>query len=81
MPPPSALDKWTLRKVKGVRDKKGKFLKRKTVNFLIARAIFKRGSETTNFFTIPIARSEKRFEAGLDKALEKDIENNIQKNI
>tara|TARA_X000001382_G_scaffold99757_1_gene74243 strand:+ start:1706 stop:2260 length:555 start_codon:yes stop_codon:yes gene_type:complete len=55
MPPPSAFDKWTIRKpIKGIRDKKtGKFLKRKTINFLIARSVFHHGIKASMFFTKP----------------------------
>jgi len=62
-----SLFKWTARK--GLP---------KGAAFAIRRNIWKFGIETTNFFSIPIARSAKRFETGLERALEKDMENNIQ---
>ena len=49
--------------------------------FPIRRKIWERGIETTNFFTIPIARSEKRMIAGIEKNMGIDIENNLQTEI
>jgi len=76
MPPPSALDKWTLKKL-NLRDKKGRFLKRKAVNFLVARSIWRFGIQKTSFFSLPILRSQKRLNDGVEKALQKDIETDI----
>ena len=44
MPPPSKMDKWIVRKgLKGVRGKDGKFISRKSLQFMIARSIYKIG--------------------------------------
>lgn len=52
MPPPKALDKWVVRKgLKGIRDQRGRFVKRQSLTFLIARSIFQKGLEPTYFFT------------------------------
>jgi hypothetical protein len=41
MPPPSKMDKWIVRKgLKGVRGKDGKFISRKSLQFMIARSIY-----------------------------------------
>ena len=40
MPPPSKLDKWTVKKGIAPRDEKGRFLSRKSLQFAIARSIF-----------------------------------------
>jgi hypothetical protein len=46
MPPPKALDKWIVRKgLKGVRNEQGQFIKRKSLQYLIARSIFRKSFE------------------------------------
>lgn len=51
MPPLSAIDKWSVTKkgMSGIRDEKGRFIPRKTLNFLRARSIGKYGFKGTNF--------------------------------
>jgi len=58
-PPSSAFDKWSIRKGIAPRDKQGRFVNRQSLNFLIARSIYKKGIKATLFFTKP-------FERGLD---------------
>jgi hypothetical protein len=54
-----SLSKWIKKKgIKG-RDEKGRFIKDKTLSYLIARSIYKKGIRATLFFTKP-------FERGLD---------------
>ena len=60
MPPPKAFDKWNIKKGIAPRDKKGKFIKRKSLNFLIARSIFEKGIKPTLFFTKPFEKYYKR---------------------
>ena len=59
MPPSSVFDKWTIKKGIAPRDKQGRFINRKSLNYLIARSIYKKGIRATMFFTKP-------FERGLD---------------
>ena len=58
-PPSSVFDKWSIRKGIAPRDKKGRFISRQSLNFLIARSIKNKGIRATLFFTKP-------FERGLD---------------
>jgi len=51
MPPPNKLDKWTVIRGIAARDENGRFLPRKTVNFLIAKSIFINGIKPSLFFT------------------------------
>jgi hypothetical protein len=46
------IDKWVVRKgLKAARDEKGRFIKRKSLVFLIARSIKLYGVAPSNFFT------------------------------
>lgn len=60
MPPPSKLDKWIVRRGLAPRDENGKMMPRKTLQFLIARSIFRNGIKPSLFFT-------KAFEGGYKK--------------
>lgn len=82
MPPPKAFDKWIVRKgIKGSRDKSGKFIPRKTLQFLIAKSIFDKGIKASMFFTKPFERAFKRLPDDLVKAYSIGIEKQIQINI
>ena len=59
MPPSKVFDKWNVKKGIAPRDEERKFIKRKSLNYLIARSIYKKGIRATLFFTKP-------FERGLD---------------
>ena len=60
MPPSSVFDKWSIRRGIAPRDKQGRFINRKSLNYLLARSIYNKGIRATMFFTKP-------FEKGLDK--------------
>lgn len=74
MPPPSKLDKWIVRKGIAPRDKKGKFIDRKSLQFLIARGIFKNGIKPSLFFTKPYNDGLKRLPAEVQNAYGTDVE-------
>jgi len=75
MPPPSAFDKWNVQKGIAPRDKKGRFLKRKTLNFLIARSVFKDGIKPSMFFTKPFEKHFKRLPPELLEKFGLDLAN------
>jgi len=52
-PPPKAFDKWIVRKGIAPRDKSGKFLTRKSLQFALSRYIFVNGIKPSLFFTRP----------------------------
>jgi hypothetical protein len=60
MPPPSKLDKWIVRKGIAPRDKKGKLMSRKGLQFAIARSIFMNGIKPSLFFTKPFEKAFKK---------------------
>jgi len=75
MPPSKVFDKWSVRKGIAPRTKSGKFLKRKSLNFLIARSVFHHGIKASMFFTKPF---EKQFKQLPEELIEKyglDMEN------
>ena len=74
MPPPSKLDKWTVRKGIAPRDEKGKFLSRKSLQFLIARSIFYNGIKPSLFFTKPFEKYAKGLPKELEQAFALDTE-------
>ena len=74
-PPSRVFDKWI--KTKGIkgRDKKtGRFITNKSLSFLIARSIYKKGIRATMFFTKP-------FEAGFEKYSDEMIQGLINDKI
>lgn len=59
MPPPSAFDKWIVKKGIAPRSASGKFQSRKGLQFAIARTIFKQGIKPSLFFTRPFEAAYK----------------------
>ena len=78
MPPPSSLDKWSVRKGIAPRDKKGRFIPRQSLNFLIARSIFTYGIKPSMFFTKPFEKGFRELPPELTTAFAIDVENSIE---
>lgn len=74
MPPSKVFDKWTIRRGIAPRSEGGQFQKRKSLNFVIARNIFKFGIETTNFFTNPFEKEFKELPDELVEAYGLDVD-------
>jgi hypothetical protein len=74
MPPPSAFDKWSIRKGIAGRSTLGTFLPRKQVNFAIAVGVFKFGIKPTYFFTNPFENAFNRLPEELIEAYALDVE-------
>lgn len=73
-----AINRWTVQKnLKGARDDKGRFLSRKTMQYLITRSIYLSGIKATMFFTEPYNKALKRFSQKFTEAISLDIENNF----
>tara|TARA_R110002111_G_scaffold136144_1_gene202005 strand:+ start:558 stop:1091 length:534 start_codon:yes stop_codon:yes gene_type:complete len=76
-PPSSALDKWVVRKGIAPRDAKGRFIKRKTLTFLVARKIGRYGIQGISFFQKPMSLGLKEFGKDLLGNVKEDIINSI----
>ena len=81
MPPPSKMDKWIVKKGIAPRDKNGKFISRKSLQFMIARSIFNNGIKPSLFFTKPFEKAFKNIDKDLIKAYKLDIENLMNNSI
>ena len=76
-PPSKALDKWVVKKGIAPRDASGKFMKRKTITFLIARSIGKKGIQGISFFQKPLGLGLKQFGKDLLGNVKEDIINGL----
>ena len=75
MPPRGVIDRWIVSKpLKAGRDKQGRFVTRKSLAFLIQRAIYQRGLERTQFFTRPFTTQLKKQEKKILQAFADDLE-------
>ena len=81
MPPPAKMDKWIVKKGIAPRDKNGKFISRKSLQFMIARSIFNNGIKPSLFFTKPFEKAFKNLSSELVTAYKLDIEDLIDKTI
>ena len=72
-PPSAAIERWI--SVKGIRgrDKKGRFITRKSLAFLMARSIKKKGIRALNFYTQPLSWSYKEFKKQMEKNFKEDV--------
>ena len=75
MPPASAFDKWSIKSGIAPRDSKGKFIKRKSLNYIIANSIFRKGIRASLFFTKPFEEALPLFE---DEMLEGFLNDNLE---
>ena len=79
MPPVKSLDKWIVkRNLKGVRDKDGKFISRKSLQYMIARSIYNNGIKPSLFFTKPFEKAFKNIDKDLIEAYKLDVENLLE---
>jgi hypothetical protein len=76
-PPSSALDGWAVKKGIAPRDAKGRFMKRKTLTFLIARSIGRNGIQGISFFQKPLMLGLREFGKELLGNVKEDIINSL----
>jgi len=72
-PPTKALDKWVVKKGIAPRDEKGKFMSRKSIKFLIARSIGKKGIQGISFFQRPLMLGMQQFRGKFLEGIKEDI--------
>jgi len=77
-PPTKALDKWIVKKGIAPRDKEGKFMSRKSIKFLIARSIGKKGIQGISFFQKPLMLGMKEFGNKFGAAIKDDVLNSLR---
>lgn len=76
MPPAKAFSDWVVRKgLEGIRDDKGRFIKRKSLQFLIARSIYIKGIKPSLFFTKPFEKAFERLPQELQEKFGIDLQN------
>lgn len=73
-PPLKSLDKWIVRKGIAPKDSKGRFLPRKSIQFLISRSIFFNGIKPSLFFTKPFEEAFKNLPNEVVNAFGLDVE-------
>jgi hypothetical protein len=77
-----AIDKWVLQKgLGGTRDSQGRFTPRKSLVFLITRAIWNRGLRPTFFLSGTLKRLKPKAMKWLNAALSKDMANAIKESL
>ena len=72
-PPSRVLDKWIVKKGIAPRTKTGKFMDRKSLQFLIARSIKRKGIEGLSFFQKPLFLGLREFGKDLLGSVKEDI--------
>jgi hypothetical protein len=78
-PPLKSLDRWIIARKIAPRDKKGKFIPRQSIKFLIARSIAKNGIKPTNVIKKTIDEVYSKKKALIEKAAIEDINALIDK--
>ena len=79
MPPRRFIDKWAVKKgLKGIRDKSGRFISRKSLVYLIQRSIFYNGLQRTQFFSKPFEQQLKKQTDAIVEAFGNDLEKQLE---
>lgn len=78
----SAIDKWVVQKgIPNVRDEKGRFIKRKSMVYLISRSIWNTGIKPTYFFTKALDSEISGINRKLTFAYTKDLRDSLEKDV
>ena len=74
-----AIDKWVVQKgIPAARDKEGKFIKRKSLVYLMTRSIWNTGLKPTYFFEDAQEQASRGIQKKFAKAYAKDVEEQIE---
>ena len=74
-PPASAFSQWAIKKLpKQTRDSKGRFVSRKSLQFALARHIYKKCIKPTLFFTKPFEKHFKKLPEEIIERYKLDID-------
>ena len=76
-PPMKVFDKWIIRRGIAPRDAEGRFVTRKSLQYLIANKIYTQGIQGISFFQRPLQLGLKDFVDQVGKAIKEDIINTI----
>lgn len=77
--PTAALDKWVIRRgIKGVRDEQGRFIKRDSLKYAIAKSIYEKGIRASMFFTKPFEKAFDNLPAEVIEAFALDIDDLLE---
>jgi len=77
IPPPSAFDGWIVRKGIAPRSSGGQFQSRKSLQFAIAKSIFKKGIYPTHFFSDAVIESERLLPKEIKDSFQLDVDETI----
>ena len=76
MPPARVFSDWVVRKgLEGIRDDKGRFIKRKSLQYIIARSVYMKGIKPSLFFTKPFEKAFERLPQELQEKFGIDLQN------
>ena len=78
MPPRGAIDRWIVSKPLKAARSNGKFIPRKSLAFLIQRAIFQRGLTRTQFFSKPFTEQLNKQTDAVVEAFGNDLEKQLE---
>ena len=78
MPPRGVIDRWIVSKPLKAARKDGKFIKRKSLAFLIQRAIYQRGLTRTQFFSKPFTQELNKQTDAILEAFGNDLEKQLE---
>lgn len=79
MIPTKSIDNWVVRRgIKGIRDEKGRFIKRDSLKYAIARSIYEKGIKASMFFTKPFEKAFDRLPPEVVEAFALDIDDLLE---
>lgn len=81
MPPVSVFSSWIVKRGIAPRNERGEFLSRRSLQFAIAKTVYKRGIRPTRFYTDAVESAMKRIPDEIAEAYALDLEFFIKQNL